>query len=68
VFERFRAEVMGSTLLVCTGRLQREGIVIHVIADRLADLSRWLRRLSEPDPALARVGAPELAVRSHDFH
>ena len=68
VFERFRAEVMGATLLACTGRLQREGIVIHVIADRLADLSRHLSRLSEPDPALARAGAPELTVRSHDFH
>jgi len=28
-----------------TGKLQREGEVMHVIAHRLVDLSRWLGRL-----------------------
>ena len=67
-FERFRAEVMGATLLACTGRLQREGLVIHVVAERLVDLSRRLRRLTAPDPVAAPPHAPELAVRSRDFH
>jgi error-prone DNA polymerase len=66
-FERFRAELMGATLMSCQGRLQREGLVIHVVADRLTDLSRRLARLNDPAPHALRPSAPELAVRSHDF-
>ena len=67
-FERFRAEVMGATLLACTGRLQREGLVIHVVAERLVDLSRRLRRLTAPELASPSARAPDLSVRSRDFH
>ena len=37
-FEQFRATVMTARLLAATGTLQREGRVIHVIAERLTDL------------------------------
>ena len=40
VFERFRRTVVSARLLICTGRLQREGLVIHVIANRLEDCFR----------------------------
>jgi error-prone DNA polymerase len=66
-FERFRAELMGATLMLCRGRLQREGPVIHVVAERLTDLSPRLARLNEPAPQRLRPSGPELAVRSHDF-
>jgi error-prone DNA polymerase len=46
VFERFRREVMGATLLIVTGRLQREGIVTHVVADRIEDRSTELRTIA----------------------
>ena len=46
VFERFRREVMGAVLLIVTGRLQREGIVTHVVADRLEDRSTELRTIA----------------------
>ncbi|MDH3701234.1 MAG: error-prone DNA polymerase, partial [Alphaproteobacteria bacterium] len=46
-FERFRRVVLTARLLKITGRLQREGIVTHVIADRLEDLSPLLDGLSE---------------------
>ena len=51
-FERFRAVVMTARLLAATGTLQREGRVIHVIAERLTDLTPALRRLRDhaPDP------------------
>ena len=46
--ERFRAAVMGGRLLKVSGRLQREGIVAHVIADRIEDLSARLGELGHP--------------------
>jgi len=46
VAERQRQALIGSRLLGLAGKLQREGEVMHVIAHRLVDLSRWLGRLS----------------------
>ncbi|HJT08722.1 MAG TPA: OB-fold nucleic acid binding domain-containing protein, partial [Stellaceae bacterium] len=37
VFERYRRVVMGAKLVQCEGRVQREGEVIHVVAERLTD-------------------------------
>lgn len=48
VYERFRRAVMGGRLLKVTGRLQREGIVVHLIADQIEDLSARLSDLSHP--------------------
>jgi error-prone DNA polymerase len=36
-------------LIRVTGRLQREGIVTHVIADHLEDMTHRLRALAGPD-------------------
>jgi error-prone DNA polymerase len=47
IFERYRAVVMGARLMRVTGRLQAEQGVIHVIAERLEDLTPLLSRLSE---------------------
>ena len=63
VFERFRPVVMGARLVEVTGRVQREGAVIHVVADRLADLSPLLRGLWDP----GKTEAGELRVVSRDF-
>jgi error-prone DNA polymerase len=41
VLERFRPVVMGARLILVKGRLQREGLVTHIVADRLENLS-WL--------------------------
>ena len=46
IFERYRRVVMGARLIRAAGRLQREGIVIHVIADRMEDLTDRLRALA----------------------
>jgi error-prone DNA polymerase len=51
VFERFRRVVLGAQLMVVQGRLQKEGLVIHVIAERLVDRSDLLRRLAATDQA-----------------
>jgi error-prone DNA polymerase len=48
VYERFRRAVMGGRLLRVTGRIERAGIVVHVIADRIEDLSHCLTDLGHP--------------------
>ncbi|MDX1781413.1 MAG: error-prone DNA polymerase [Thalassovita sp.] len=48
VYERFRRSVMGGRLLRVTGRLEREGIVVHLIADQIEDLSHKLTELGHP--------------------
>ena len=47
ILERFRRAALGATLLRCTGRLQREESVIHIVADQLADLTPRLNTLRE---------------------
>jgi error-prone DNA polymerase len=48
VIERYRRALIGSSLVLVTGRIQRsEEGVVHVIADRLDDRSAALRELDE---------------------
>ncbi len=47
ILERFRRAALGATLLSCTGKLQREESVIHVVADRLDDLTPRLNTLRD---------------------
>lgn len=47
VFERQRRLLLSATMLACHGKVQREGEVIHVIADRLTDLSEMLRGVGQ---------------------
>jgi error-prone DNA polymerase len=79
VFEAYRREALGASLLGCVGRLQREGIVTHIVAERLRDLSprlRELRRSAAPPLDQAAAGetpprrlpeAADLVVSSRDF-
>ena len=46
-FERFRAVVLGARYIAATGRMQEESGVIHVVAERLEDLTFLLGRLAE---------------------
>ena len=50
VYERFRRPVMGGRLLKVTGLIQREGIVVHVIAEQIEDLTQQLLDLGRPMP------------------
>jgi error-prone DNA polymerase len=47
ILERFRRAALGATLLRCTGKLQREESVIHVVADRLEDMTPRLNTLRD---------------------
>ncbi|MBV8337914.1 MAG: error-prone DNA polymerase [Alphaproteobacteria bacterium] len=66
ILERFRRAALGATLLHCTGKLQREESVIHVVADHLDDWTTRLNTLrertgeAEPTPRRkASVALPE---------
>ncbi len=43
LFERQRRVVLSASMLACHGRVQREGEVIHVVTERLDDLSDLLK-------------------------
>ena len=47
MFERFRKVVLRSRLIGVTGKVEREGLVIHVIADGLVDMSDRLLMLAD---------------------
>ncbi len=62
IFETFRPIVLGARLISVTGKLQSESGVIHVVAERVEDLTPLLRRLSQSQDtgcveALARADA-----------
>jgi DNA polymerase III alpha subunit len=49
IFERHRPIVLGARLLLVRGRLQSEQGVIHVVAERLQDLSPLLSKLADQE-------------------
>jgi error-prone DNA polymerase len=78
IFEAYRRVALGASLLGCVGRLQREGIVMHIVAEKLLDLSPRLRQLRR-GPAPPQRQAPgevpprllpdsaDLVIASRDF-
>jgi error-prone DNA polymerase len=51
LFEKQRRLILSATMLACHGQLQREGNVIHIVANRLEDLSDALRSVGNRDDA-----------------
>jgi len=80
VYERYRRIVLTSHMMGVVGRVQCEGLVIHVVADQLIDLSHLLGEMAAGAPAppspLARadeVSRPGndhrvKGYQSRDFH
>ncbi|MCW3834985.1 error-prone DNA polymerase [Sphingomonas canadensis] len=70
-FETHRRTVMSATMLAVRGRVQREGLVIHVVADAVTDLTAMLREvggLDLPGAAMPGDGAThggEIDPRDH---
>jgi error-prone DNA polymerase len=67
-YKRFRRTLLDSRLLAVTGKLQKAGIVVHVIASRLVNRSDDLRVLSDADGTFEQAMARADQVRrsSHD--
>jgi error-prone DNA polymerase len=74
VFERNRRTVMTARFLAVRGRLQRAGLVIHVVAESFIDLSAelpWLRDGDLFSPKFSgrpRAQPDPLPLHSRDFH
>ncbi len=78
IYERYRNAIIGGRLLRVTGRIEREGQVVHVIAEKVEDLSLMLASISGPG-RIAGNGPPQPSARhpreqakrlfpSRDFH
>ncbi|CAJ0862489.1 DNA polymerase III subunit alpha [freshwater sediment metagenome] len=63
LLERQRAEIIGSRLVAVTGRLQKEAGVIHVVAERVDDLSADLRLLET-----MRAAKGDAMPKARNFH
>ena len=59
VYKQFRPAVMNGRLLRVTGHVQREGIVVHVIAQTVEDISHHLGRLGHPMEDVIGITQPQ---------
>ncbi len=63
VFEALRPIVIGARCIAVTGRLQREGEVLHVVAEKAQDLSRLLGQLSTMGPTIGAIARADEVKR-----
>ena len=56
LYERQRRIVLTANMLGVEGRVQREGLVVHIVADKLIDLSDRLASIGETDRAVIPAG------------
>jgi error-prone DNA polymerase len=72
VFARNRRTVMTAQFLEVRGKIEREGLVIHVIAEELIDLTPKLRALGDGTAGLPKVDKEvregSWKPKSRDFH
>jgi error-prone DNA polymerase len=61
VFEEHRTTVMSAAMLSVRGRVQRQGIVIHVIGAKVIDRTPMLRRVGDMD--MPRLTSPSDGMR-----
>jgi error-prone DNA polymerase len=66
-FERFRPIILGARYIAISGRLQHESGVIHVVAEKLEDLTFLLARLAE-GPAVESLARCDEVKRPVDEH
>ena len=62
-FTRFRPIVMGARFVKVTGKLQSESDVIHIVAEKIEDLTPWLTVLLEEMTPAVPV-RPDIAALS----
>ncbi|AEH85428.1 error-prone DNA polymerase [Mesorhizobium opportunistum] len=61
-FTRFRPIVMGARFVKVSGKLQSESGVVHIVAEKIEDLTPWLTVLLEK---VSQAGAPDAASQGH---
>jgi error-prone DNA polymerase len=65
-FERFRPIVLGARYIAVHGEVQHESGVIHIVAQRLDDLTALLARLREDVPPIESLSRADGVKRPHD--
>jgi error-prone DNA polymerase len=65
IFERFRPIILGARFIAVTGKLQHESGVIHVVSERLEDLTAMLQRLKNDTPPIEALARPDAVKRPH---
>ncbi len=69
VFEQYRKEIIGSKLVMLEGKVQVEGLVIHIVVEKCYNLSRLLRKLTphyNTEPRVSTLSrADEKSVPPH---
>jgi error-prone DNA polymerase len=70
VFEARRRLVMTTSFCIVRGRMQKEGEVIHIVAESFTDLSARLSdmRAEDAPPLKLRQSVHGALIRSRDFH
>ena len=63
-FERLRAIVLGARFVAVTGKLQSESGVIHIVAERMDDLTPMLGLLSEAGETISALARADEAHRT----
>ena len=56
LYERQRRTVLTSNMLAVEGRVQREGLVVHIVADKLIDLTDYLAAIGEQEAVVMPHG------------
>ena len=56
-YQRYRRAVIAGRLLRVTGHLQRDGQVVHIIAQKIEDISEMLDRLVQPQQKPPKISA-----------
>lgn len=67
-FERFRRPVLQTTIMAVSGPIQREGEVIHVLAERIWSLDGSLGRLAADAAPGRAADEVRFDISSRDFH
>jgi error-prone DNA polymerase len=65
-FERFRAVVLGARYVAVSGVLQQESGVIHVVAEKLIDLTFLLAALNADAAPIESLARADAVKRPHD--
>lgn len=65
VFEDFRRPVLRAQLMGVTGEIQKEGRVIHLVSERVEDLTLLLATLTTVG---TMDDAADMCIRSRNFH
>jgi error-prone DNA polymerase len=78
IFDKYRSTIMTADVLGCVGRVQREGEIIHVVADSLYSLNDMLTGVSKDGADVditqretygtLTADPSEMRFHSHDFH